>query len=402
MDSVYSKRFRANVWKLYVFSAFLKRPYLPLIAVYAVTIARLTLAQLGFVVALSALVSLVLELPGGYIADKLGHKKSLTFSAFIIALAPLFFVFMPDFIGIALGVGVFFAGVAFYSGINQAFMHESLIELGEEDKFAKMQARSTGIGLLGNMVLVALVPLTYIWDVRIPFIISSLIAFFVFFLSFTLVTPIKTKRDVSELAHVSFPSLLRNIRSNGMLPLFFMLGLVATIYDKVPTFREVYFYTLGMPVQYLGFILAFGSLIGAGLSILIPRLSKWREDRFYIFDMLLSVGLIVLVGLTHNVFLGIVWFTCLTAYDRNRDTVVHNFLLARSPTRELKATYISLLNFSGELQGIWVPLLLGYLVGKLGLNNGYLGFGLVMAVPALALFVFYRYRRNHQRETIAK
>ncbi len=273
-------------------------------------------------------------------------------------------------------------------------MHESLIELDEGHLFAKMQARSTGIGLLGNMVLVALVPLTYVVGARLPFIISSALALFVFFLGFTLVTPIKTKRDISELGRVSFPNLLRSIRANGMLPLFFMLGIVATIYDKVPTFREIYFYALGTPVQYLGFILALGSLLGAFLSLLIPRMSRWTENNFYLFDMLVSVGLIVCIGLTHNLYLGIFWFTCITAYDRNRDTVVHNFLLAQSPTRELKATYISLLNFSGEIQGMWVPLLLGYLVGKLGLNNGYLGFGLIMAVPALVLYGFYRYKKS--------
>ncbi len=377
MDSVYEKGLRANIWKLAFFAACLKRPYLPLIAIYSVSVAHLSLYKLGIVAAVASAVSFILEVPSGYIADKLGHKKALILANLTTGLAPLFYVFMPNFEGMILASGLFFGGVAFYSGIRQAFLHETLIELDEGERYSKAEARITRIGLLGNTALVALIPISYVYNTNLPFLISSGICFVSFFLSFTLVTPIKTKREANELEHVSLPALLRSLRPNGMYILFFLLGISATMYDKIPIFREIYFSTLGIPVTYFGFLLAPGSF------------ARWRENRFYLFDVLVSVGLIVLVGLTRNAYLGVLWFTLITAYDRNRDSVIHSFLLARSPTRELKATYISLLNFSGEIQGIWMPLLLGYLVGKLGINSGYLSFGILFSVPMLALYFWY-------------
>ncbi len=396
MNSVYERGLRANIWKLSFFAACLKRPYLPLIAIYSVSVAHLSLYKLGIVAAVASAVSFILEVPSGYIADKLGHKKALILANLITGLAPLFYVFMPNFEGMILASGLFFGGVAFYSGIRQAFLHETLIELGQGEKYSKAEARITRIGLLGNTALVALVPISYVYNKNLPFLISSAICFVSFFIAFTLVTPIKTKREANELEHVSLPALLHSLRPNGMYILFFLLGISATMYDKIPTFREIYFSTLGIPVTYFGFLLAAGSLLGALLSLYIPRFAQWKENKFYLFDVLVSVGLIVLVGLTHNAYLGVLWFTLITAYDRNRDSVIHSFLLARSPTRELKATYISLLNFSGEIQGIWMPLLLGYLVGKLGINSGYLYFGILFSLPMLALYLWYIRKNSHR------
>lgn len=70
-----SNTLEGNILKYNLYKTFTKRVFLPLIAVYLTTIGHVTLAQLGIIASITAVVSLVVEVPTGYFADKVGHKK---------------------------------------------------------------------------------------------------------------------------------------------------------------------------------------------------------------------------------------------------------------------------------------------------------------------------------------
>ena len=130
------------------------------------------------------------------------------------------------------------------------------------------------------------------------------------------------------------------------------------------------------------------------LFLFIEKLSKLPATTFYFLDAIFSVILVILIGLSTNAILGVALFTILAAYDRNRDAVVHNFVLADCPTRALKATYLSLLAFIANVFGMFLPIMLGYYIGKYGIFSGHYYYGIIMGMLVLLLYLWYFFKRK--------
>lgn len=390
MASNYSLALNRNIYKYYAHRILAKRAYLPLIAVYAVNVAKVSLFELGAIAAITATVQFLLEIPSGYISDKVGHKRALVFGSIIISVSPMAYILWPNFTGIMLGSVIFFAGVSFHSGTMEAFVHETLLELKREKETAKIMGLSQTIGLAGNVAMVSLVPLTYMVDVRLPFAIGGVILLADLVLMLTFTTPLKTHKSVQELEHVSFTRLIRALHGSKHHLIFILLGVATAVSHMVPEFRELLFQEIGVPTVLFGFILGASSLVGVVFSYNIHKLHRvLPAKKFYLFDLLTLTILTIFIGLATNPVVGVILFVLFTAYSRSRRIPIQAYLLADSPTRKLKATYLSLLTFFSSLNIIWVPLFLGYMIGELGINRGYTAFGIITLVLLLGLYGIY-------------
>lgn len=394
----YTTTLSRNIWKYYALRIFGKRAYLPLIAIYAVSVAKITLYDIGIIAAITSATQLILEIPSGYIADKIGHKRALMLGAVLTTISPLAYVILPNFMGIMLGSSIFFAGVSFYSGTIEAFIHETLLELKREKETAKIMSMAQTIGLIGNAVLIALVPLTYSIDPRLPFVIGAILLGINFIITTTLTSPIKAREDVQELEHLSFKRLMQAFRASNHHILFTLIGITTALSHSLYEFRELYFQDLGIPIETFGFILALTSILGAILSYNIHKLKKWKASTFYLLDFIFYAVLTICLGFATHPIIGIILFISLSAYGRSRKILIHAYVLDDCPTRKLKATYMSLLSFSGALNTIWAPLLLGYSMGRLGISMGYTTSGIIMSIIFSVVYVIYRYRQKNTQE----
>lgn len=395
----YQRGLERNIPLYYLFRIFNKRTFLPLIAIYAVSIAGLSLAQFGLIASITAAASLLLEIPSGYLSDKMGHKRSIILGHCIMAVSPLAYVAWPEFIGILLGSVGYFSGYAFISGTFEAFLHETLIELDREGEYNKIMGRSQTVGLLGNMVLIALVPLTYSVNPKIPFIAGALLISISFWLSFFLTSPRRTKKEVAELEEVSFFNLIKALHKNKQYLLFLFLGMAGASADNINQFREIYFQALQIPVAYFGFILAVSSLLAAWASYNIHKLERLKENQYYALSFLSLFLITILSGFVKNPWLGIICMVLLVIYNRNEATVTKSYVLRNSPTRELKATYVSMQAFADALMGIWIPLLIGYLATLYGIKQGFAYFGILMLFLAGITFALYLRARKSPLKT---
>ncbi|MCA9359461.1 hypothetical protein KC850_00285, partial [Candidatus Kaiserbacteria bacterium] len=74
------KRLRSNIWKYTVMGVVNKRIFAAIISVYYLTIPDVTVQTVGLILLVGNVVSFFLEIPSGYISDKLGHKQTLVMS----------------------------------------------------------------------------------------------------------------------------------------------------------------------------------------------------------------------------------------------------------------------------------------------------------------------------------
>ena len=87
--TTYEQQLEKNIGKYSWFKIFTKRVYLPLIAIQLVNVGKVTVEEIALIAAITSVVTVLLQLPTGYIADKLGNKFAIMLGAVISAISPL-------------------------------------------------------------------------------------------------------------------------------------------------------------------------------------------------------------------------------------------------------------------------------------------------------------------------
>lgn len=391
------RRLEKNIVKYSWYKIFTKRVYLPLITIQLVSVGKVTLEELALIVIISSVVQAALQMPAGYIADKIGNRKSIILGAAISVGSPLLYVFMPNFWGGLIASVMFFGGYAFQSGAIEAFIHDTLIALDKEKQYAKVMGRAQTYGLLGNILLVALVPLTYTVHHALPFIIGFLSLAAMLWLTTSFVHP---KIEVTEVAPKNPFQAMRNIVTTENILLFIFSGFLAGVAHRGTEFRELLFQHVGIAVALFGFILALGSLVGAVMGWYIHVLDRLKPLTFYLFDLAVIAGCLVLMGITANPIVAVIAFVLFAAYARVRMIIFHAKML-HEIKHTYKATLVSALNLFtllGDL--IAITLLTKFVTGE-GYLLGYALFGTVIFGIGIILWLLMAFESTHRRKRSA-
>ncbi len=387
----YKKGLERNLRLYYIRGIFERRPYLPIITIYATMVSGVTLVQIGIIASITALVSLIVEVPSGYLSDKFGHKRALMFGSFLMIVSAFSYVIWQNFFGACMGMVIFWTGAAFHSGTLQAFVHETLRELGRDDDFAVVAARERRWAMTGNIILVATVPLTYQISPILPFVIGAFVHMIAFVLYAFMTTPKKVHQEIQEDVADGFFDLMVTIKERKEIILFLFLGIVASMHNKMPQFREIYFQEIGIPIWFFGFVLSITGIVTIFFTYGVPRVKKIEPRIFYGIDFLIACVFGVSIGFISQPILGVSMFIVFASYRRVRSIVVHAHLLDDCPTQKLKATYLSMYAFFSALAGIFIPLMLGYMIGYAGVQKGYLVFGVSLFIVLVPMyFVVYK------------
>ena len=376
----YEKRLEKNIVKYAWYKIFTKRVYLPLIAIQLVAVGQVSIEQIALIAAITSVVTLLLQIPTGYLADKLGNRTSMIIGAAISAPSPLFYVFMPDFTGGLLASLLFFGGYAFQSGAVESFMHDTLKALKRDHEYAKIMGRAQSYGLIGNVILIALIPATYAINTSLPFILGfiSLLAMLWLVIRFeypidaTKVTPKNPLRAVSSIV------TWQNVA------LFMFAGFTTGVAYRGSEYRELLMQDIGIAVALFGFFMAAASLLGALFGMYLWVLDKLKPATFYLIDLLILAGLYIVVGFGEPLII-IISGIILMAYGRVRIIIFQAKLLA-SLQHAYKATLISALNLFITIGEVLVVAVIAWAIGLFGYVQGHYVFGLFVLIVGFILW----------------
>ena len=381
----------SNIVKYNILKIFTKRVYLPLIAIFLTTIGHVSLPQLGIIASVTGAVCLILEIPTGYISDKWGHKSALLFGNILCAISVLLYIFMPNFWGGLISSVVFFAGGSFSSGTTQAFMHETLMSLGRETEYVKIMGKAQSYGLIGNVILISLVPMTYQINPRLPFILG-----FVCLLIACIITASLKRPNVHIQVKENFKFALKNFYNSvsknlliKLLLVFIIFGISSAAFDTSILYRELIFKNIGIPVQYFGFILAIGSLFAAITGRYIHHLKKLTPSAFYLFDIVYISVAYLLVGITKSPIVILIAFILFPVYDRTRNIIFESQIFEEFSDSKYKTTLISVMNFFPLVFDIGIPLIIAFLVTRFNLLLGYSAFGIILVIVFIPILYIH-------------
>lgn len=392
--ATYERQLEKNIGKYSWFKVFTKRVYLPLIAIQLINVGKVTVEEIALIAVITSVVTVLLQLPTGYIADKLGNRFAILLGASISAISPLLYIFSPTFGGGLAASLLFFGGYAFQSGAIEAFMHDTLVALGKESEYSKVMGRAQSYGLIGNVVLITLIPATYAINHSLPFILGFISLLVMVWLAASFTYP----KDHSDKKGKNPFKAVRNIVTLQNIALFIFAGFTAGVANKAGEYRELLFQDIGVAVALFGFILALASVVGAIMGRYIHILDKLKPTNFYFLDILIMSICFMIMGITSNPIIVVAGFTFFAGYTRVRQIIFQAKLL-HEVQHSYKATLISALNLFTVIGEIAAIAILAKLIGFNGYTLGYLLFGFAVFGIGLILWAFMLLEHKRRTQT---
>lgn len=261
----------------------------------------LTLEQFATLNLIWAASIVVFEVPSGALADKLGRKHLVIFSAWLMVVEMLLLCFMPIGAG-ALTFTVFMVNriisglaEACCSGADEALVYDAIPAAGREAAWTRVLARMMRWQSLTFMAVALIGAATYSHDfmhrlpgfagltkeqcMRIPLWLNLGMAFATLAVSLRFIDthPRSTERTtLAALTRASFSQMLATARWILRTPAAVVLILTGLLYDSFTrlfyTIGSNYYRLLGIDEAANGLILAGSSVIGIGTALVVEKL----------------------------------------------------------------------------------------------------------------------------------
>lgn len=105
----------------------------------------LSFTQIGMTGAATALTTILMEIPSGYVGDKLGRKNSLAISKFLFAVVPTGLILASGFPQFLIVFSLLGMADAFMSGSDDAWLYDFLRQHDSTDRFTFVRGRGGAI-----------------------------------------------------------------------------------------------------------------------------------------------------------------------------------------------------------------------------------------------------------------
>lgn len=115
----------------------------------------------------------VLEVPSGWVSDRLGRRPTLLAATAATTLAALVFAGTASFAAFALAQGLKAAGQALNSGTDTSLLYDSLAEAGREGETAEREGRALAWGLGFGAGAAAVGGLVGLIDLRLAWLLTA-------------------------------------------------------------------------------------------------------------------------------------------------------------------------------------------------------------------------------------
>ena len=368
--------------KLYVFiRIFAKRVFLPLSAIFFIENAGFTIRDVGLLAAFYSFTQLLVEIPTGYFADKVGRVASIRMGAISCAIATMLYIIFTNKFGIFVGAMFEAIGYSFLGGAGEALIHDSLVAKKQTHDYTRIMSKTMSISLVANAILVSLVPMTYYFDPRYPFMIGTLAYLSLLFVTFFMQD---LPRTISTAKFV-IPQFKQIVGKRYILMFGLTFGIISGLYGSgIDTFN-VALKQFGIRPDLLGWIFGISSVVGAAIGPLIKYLSRIKLSYYLMIDVLV-LALTYISAFTRSPYIVGFFMMLSISFFRYRKIIYQNYLLTIYPSN-YKATLVSTMNNLEQLNSVWLPIFITYLATRTSLS---LGLG-ITGLLTLLIFPFFHY-----------
>lgn len=219
---------------------------------------------------------LAVEIPAGYVGDRVGRRASLVISSSLRGVAMIAYAFAESAVTFLVLWVIWAAGQTFRSGTLNAWLYEFLEEHADASEYARIEGRGRTARLTTSAVGALAGGILYTVDIRFPFFANAGIALLGVPLLFTL-PAVESERDGGEVFTVRKACRVLRVQMARPDVRWFVLYLALfwAIFQVSRNFTQPAVNAVGLPVAGLGVLYAAFQLVSAGAT----SLSGWVEDR---------------------------------------------------------------------------------------------------------------------------
>lgn len=329
----------------------------------------------------------IFEVPSGYIADRIGRRKTLIFSivcyavsAYITALGHSFFAFI-------LLSAIFGIGIASMSGADSALIYESL------SKADKKEYSDSAFALIGGAMSLAMIislPVGGIlsaYSLELPVYITCIPLTLAIIASFFLKEEridVEKSNEKREGFKTSFKFILKE---QPMLLVLESLNSIAfSVILSMAYLNQPLFLECGIPVEYFGFIMLAANVLSMSENLVSPWLKSKIGTPALMFIGYFIPGILIL-ALCKTVSVPVIIISYIGISSISSVTApVFKALCNDNIIGRNRATMLSMISFIGSLIGMCIKPLIGYL-SDLGLNKSFFILGISMIFVAAGFLI---------------
>ena len=254
----------------------------------------LSFGEIGIVAAVGGAVTLVMEIPSGYVADRIGRRNSLLLSSGLMTAGATVFALAGAFRAFALAQATFVLGIAFRSGTADAWLYDTLADSDRTEEFARVSGR----GQTALLVVLGVTSVAGGYLGEIDFGLAYLATAGTTAISFLTVSTFDEPPRTDDDDRVTLVTVRTTLRTELARPeLRAVVAGLALFFGVVTTINAVLIQpasvAAGVSVGQLGWL--FGSFTAAGAAI--SYVSGWVKENVGLKRTLVAAPFVVAAAL---------------------------------------------------------------------------------------------------------
>lgn len=344
------KSISSNIWKLSILRglAFAWFPIPTIIVFYQSH--GVDLEQAVLLKTILSLSILLLEVPSGYIADKLGRKFCLVVGGAVWLSGWLCYCTGASFSIFAIAEILAGVAVSLISGADTAIAYETLLELNRESSYRTLEGKLVAIagiteavcGLVGAAV--AEINLVY------PFYLQTICLVFYLCLSFTLVEPKRHIETGSNQQVQNIKTIIIDvfIKRPNLRWLILLSSTFSTATFLIVWLSQGYFQEINLPIAAMGWTWAIFHLLMSLASINARRIESTLGIKKSLITLIILLGIAYIFLGIINRMEGIIFIALIYIVRGVRSPLTLNLINQQVPST-IRATVLSLSSFTFHL-----------------------------------------------------
>lgn len=386
---------RRNIYLFYILSACMNLWFIASNWIYFWT-KFMTFGQLGWVDAIAFGFAIILEIPSGAVADLLGKKRTIMIGMLAGSLGIFIVSFSNSLTSIFWGWMIAQINFSLFSGAAEALAYDSLVDMGEEDKFDEVITKSSQIESLVTAAATFLGGYLYVVHFRLPHVFWGLGFVLGFIFSLFLIEPKVDTEKFSWKAYLNQLSVgIKELTQSGLkryIGYFFILVGVYNIYSW-GFLRPAIATSFGFFAREQGIILPALTLFGVFVLKLVPWLKRRMSDigGLVILSIIMAVGFLI-ASFTVGYF-GIVALLLIAMAGKLANPWI-SIVVNKKISSKYRATTLSTVALMTKLPYVLVAVVVGGLIESGYLLQFNLGLSLVIVFVGVGSAVMLKVRKS--------
>ncbi len=336
------ERLRSNIWKFYAVKACSGAAFFVPVIVLFWQQNGLSMTQIMLLQTLFSIAVVLLEVPTGYLADRIGRKQTLAYAGLFMFVSVVIYGLGDGFAMFLVAELLWAVGISLQSGTDAAIVYDTLKGLGEEHAYKRIWGHAMFLYLLSDAVANIAGGFLGVTNYRWTFFAMAPLLFLTIPLSASMEEPKHYKRVVKKGYLHDLLTIIKEtvIRQPRVRWIIIYASVVAAFNGAVLWLYQPYLQLSGIQIAYFGVVFASFQLVAALSSQYAHKVEAALGKQFSL------AMLIVLVGGSYLLMSNFIWlfsfsFAFLQQFVRGFSKVVVSDYLNEMTTSDIRATILS-------------------------------------------------------------